>query len=173
MSKIIEEMAKCMANCENTCDECFEQLERVMAKKIKNREQHCLAYMYAKRAVEQGYRKVPEDSIVLTREELSKRDYEFRQIGYDDCVRDNPKKDKYIETLERKIDQLNAKFDQARKETAEKIIKDLWDNQFETTITIQHNSSKEDIENVGKAIITLIRNKLVELAKQFGVEIKE
>lgn len=67
-------------------------------------------------------KEIPEDSVVLTREELSKRDYEFRQIGYDECLRDNPKKDKYIKTLERKIDQLNAKLDQVRKETAEKIL---------------------------------------------------
>ena len=73
--------------------------------------------------------------VVLTKEELSKRDYEFRQIGYDECLRDNPKKDKYIKTLERKIDQLNAKLDQARKETAEKILNELYHREemgFET-----------------------------------------
>ena len=61
----IEELAKYMADCETTCDECFEQLESVMTMKIKDREQHCRAYMLAKRAVEQGYRKIPEDSVVI------------------------------------------------------------------------------------------------------------
>lgn len=71
------------------------------------------------------YRKVDENAVVLSREELSKRDYEFRQIGYDECLRDNPKKDIYIKALERKIDQLNAKLDQARKGTAKEIFTKL------------------------------------------------
>ncbi len=76
----------------------------------------------AKALVKQGYRKIPKDSVVLSREELSKRDYKFRQIGYDECVRDNPKKDKHIETLERKINQLNTRFDQARKEVVKELL---------------------------------------------------
>ena len=93
-----------------------------------------------------------EDSVVLSREELSKRDYEFRQIGYDECLRDNPKKDKYIKKLEHKIDQLNAKLDQSSKETAEKII----------DLIKTFCPDKKFIEIV-KGVIK----------KQFGVEIKD
>lgn len=58
-----------------------------------------------------------------------------------------------------------------RKETAKEILNDLWNKEFETTITIQNSCSKEDIENVGKAILTSIRNELCELAKQYGVDL--
>lgn len=64
----IEEMASLIENCNTTCDECFKQYERVMKMKIKERDKHCQAYMFAKRAVEQGYRKLPKDSVVLTKE---------------------------------------------------------------------------------------------------------
>ena len=103
----------------------------------------------ARKLYEQGYRKIPQDSVILTREELSKRDYEFRQIGYDECLRDNPKKDKYIKTLERKIDQLNAKLDQSIKETAKNILEDLDNN----------GVYSKDYTNF--------------MRKQFGVEIEE
>ena len=63
--------------------------------------------------------KLPENSIVLSKEELSKRDYEFRQIGYDECLRDNSKKDKYIKKLKHRIDILNAKLDQASNDLTE------------------------------------------------------
>lgn len=99
--KDIEELAKAMKQAYYCKD--FDQLASVLIK--------------------QGYYKTPENSVVLTREELSERDYEFRQIGYDECLRDDPKKDKYIKTLERKIDQLNAKLEKARKETAREILK--------------------------------------------------
>ena len=33
--EVIEQMARCMANCENTCDECFEQLESVTKRKSR------------------------------------------------------------------------------------------------------------------------------------------
>ena len=112
--------------------------------------------------------KLPEDSVVLSKEELSKRDYEFRQIGYDECLRDNPKKDKYIKTLERKIDQLNGKLDQASKATAER--------DFCTIIKALEERKKRVkafygvAESVGADIA--IRT-VKELAKQYGVEIKE
>ena len=98
-------------------------------------KRECSAYAYAETYYEKDYRKIDKDSVVFSREELSKRDYEFRQIGYDECLRDNPKKDKYIKTLKRKIDQLNAKLDQASKETAEKILNELYHREemgFET-----------------------------------------
>lgn len=115
-----------------------------------------------------GYRKLPEDSVVLSREELSKRDYEFRQIGYDECLRDNPKKDKYIKTLERKIDQLNAKLDQASKATAERDF---------CTIIKALEERKERVKAfygiAEKTGIDMAISEVKRLAEQFGVEIKE
>ena len=61
----IEELASLMADCNTTCDECFEKYERVMTMKIKEREKYCQAYAYAQRAVKQGYRKIPKDAVVL------------------------------------------------------------------------------------------------------------
>ena len=67
--KQIEELASLMADCNTTCDECFEKYESVMTMKIKEREKYCQVYACAQRAVEQGYRKLPEDAIILTKEE--------------------------------------------------------------------------------------------------------
>lgn len=114
----------------------------------------------AERLYNANYRKVPENAVVLTREELSKRDYEFRQIGYDECLRDNPKKDIYIKALERKIDQLNAKLDQAGKETAKDFI-------FKVESYLGYNA---DNETFTKKELLLI---IAEVAKeQYGVEVE-
>lgn len=66
--EMIEELAKIMAGCNTTCDKCFEQLESIMTTKIEDKAQHCQAYMFAKRAIEAGYRKVPEGSVILTKD---------------------------------------------------------------------------------------------------------
>ena len=134
--EMIEEMAKDICKACETRHNCDKEL-------------CCMSEIVAKELVERGYRKIPQDSVILTRGELSKRDYEFRKIGYDECLRDNPKKDKYIKTLERKIDQLNAKLDQSIKETAENILEDF-DN---------HGVYSKDYTNF--------------MRKQFGVEIEE
>ena len=110
-------------------------------------ERHENAQIMADHLYNAGYRKLPEDSVVL-----SKGAYESL-------------------SSKAKANVVNAV--EIRKETAEKILKDIWDNKFETTITIRHNCSKEDVENIGKAFIISIRNKLIELAKQFGVEVEE
>jgi regulator of RNase E activity RraB len=99
--------------------------------------------------VAKGWEKLPEDSVVLSREEINEKQNEAWDRGIE-----------YGKEI-------------ARKETAEKLLNDLWHSKLETTITIQHHSSKEDMENLGKAIINTIRNKIQELAKQSGVEIKE
>ena len=82
----------------------------------------------AKKLVRKYQPKIPEGAVVLTREELSERDYEFRKIGYEDCRKSFPERDKYIKTLETKIVELEVKLDKARKETAEKFaeLKTVW-----------------------------------------------
>lgn len=69
----VEKLASLMADCNTTCDKCFEKLESVMTLPIPKRENYCQVYAYAQRAVEQGYRKLPEDSVVLTREECDNK----------------------------------------------------------------------------------------------------
>lgn len=114
----------------------------------------CDAYRHVEALYNAVYGKLPEDSVVLSREELSKRDYGFRQIGYDECLRDNPKKDKYIKKLKHKIDLLNAKLDQASKETAQEIMKMLKDG-------VRYGWT-------GSLDVTY-----KEIAERYGVEIKE
>lgn len=99
--EMIEKMAKTMADCDITCEECFEQLERVMTLKIEDRANHCQAYMYAKRLYEQGGQIIPEDSVVLTKEEQE------------------VKVDAFVETL-------NAVKLQERKATAEKMLREIY-----------------------------------------------
>ena len=84
--KQIEELASLMADCNTTCDECFEKFESVTTMKIKEREKHCQVYAYAQRAVEQGYRKIPEGAVVLTKEEYEKLKNKppFAVIKYDE-----------------------------------------------------------------------------------------
>lgn len=144
----IEQMAKIM--CGHDCEECAKETAEWRGVSFeKAKAEQCLIKKQAELLYNADCRIIRKDSVVLSIEEV----FDFRKDQAE------------VKFLKKQI------IDSARKETAEKIIKDLWDNQFETTITIQHNSSKEDVENVGKAIITLIRNKLVELAKEFGVEV--
>lgn len=93
-----------LSNTDTTIDEllskdvCEAQIEQ-MAKDIV-RMAGLAVYSKAEYLINLGYRKIPEGSVVLSTEELSK----------------------YTETLEHKIDQLNAKLDQERKEFAKTIL---------------------------------------------------
>lgn len=86
-------------------------------------------------------------------------------------------KDSVVLTERELLDNCELNYDkgykQGSKETAEKILKELWHNKFETIITIKNSCSKEDVENIGKEILISIRNKLKEIATREGVEIKE
>jgi hypothetical protein len=113
---------------------------------------HSHNYGIAKELYEQGYRKIT-DSVVLSKEEYQK--LKMLEEGHITC-------EDVLEFVEK-----------ARKETAEKILKELWHIKLNTAITLKNDCSREDIENLGKGILTSLRNQLKELAKQFGVEIKE
>ena len=108
--KQIEELASLMADCNTTCDECFKEVESVMTMKIKEREKYCQVYAYAQRAVAQGYRKLHEDSVVLSSEEW-------------ECLHNDYAKALY-----------NAR-QQTRKETAREILKDLFEEAIRTGST--------------------------------------
>lgn len=113
----IEEMASLMAECHTTCDECFKRLERNMTMKIKEREKHCQAYMFAKTAVEQGYRKLPKDSVVLTKEKyevLKVKAKEKHWLGTCMAVWENAKIDARKETAKEILILLGKGFDETK-----------------------------------------------------------
>lgn len=127
------------------CNACKERFE--ISKKCKNVIEPCLAaYAHAESLYNAGYRKLPEDSVVLSREEYDSLRLQIQQahnkgvsVGFD-----------------------LTKFKEnsiaiARKETAEKILLPLYD------------ACKED--SYGQVVVdfTILEN----LAKQFGVEIQE
>lgn len=101
----IEEMASSIGDCNTTCDECFKKLESVMTLSIPKRENYCQVYAYARRAVKQGYQKLPEDSVVLSKEE------------YNDYLNLKDLLDKGYFTSENRV-----AIHKARKETAKEIL---------------------------------------------------
>lgn len=70
--KQIEEMAVICADCNTTCDECFEAFEKIMTLPIADRSEHCQAIKYAKRLFNAGYQKIDKNSVVLTKEEAER-----------------------------------------------------------------------------------------------------
>lgn len=67
-NKIIEEMAVICEDCKKSCDECFPEYEKVIWKhkiKIEDRAKHCQALLYAQRLYNAGYRKLPENAVVI------------------------------------------------------------------------------------------------------------
>lgn len=119
--KQIEELASLMADCSTTCDECFEKLERVMTLPIEKRKNYCQVYAYAQKAVEQGYHKILEGAVVLTREEYEKLKNKppFAVIKYDE-----DKMKKIVkEAAKTTVFEFTEKGkDEIRKETAREIL---------------------------------------------------
>lgn len=72
----IEKLASLMADCNTTCDKCFEKLESVMTLPIPKRENYCQVYAYAQRAVEQGYRKTFTSDLASDTQKAFKEGYE-------------------------------------------------------------------------------------------------
>ena len=106
-----------------------------------------------------GWIKSNEDSVVLSREERQVRDYECYNLGYETHRQESQRREDYIETLLHHINDLENALLIARKETAEKIFKML----------ISELESNKFL--YGKRIIMEVD--VENLAKQFGVEIKE
>lgn len=69
-NKEIEEMAKVMAGCEKTCNECFTEFEKLFAQpiQIQNRCKYCHAIEYSATLYNAGYRNV-KDKVVLSKKE--------------------------------------------------------------------------------------------------------
>ena len=132
--KQIEEMANICCGSEISCSQCFKEYKNITGIKIKKRADHCQAYNYAENLYNAGYHKLTEDSVVLSRKEFD----EFRKDQAE------------VKFLKRKI------IEQARKETAEKILDEMF----------------ECINSFGVDYVD-IREKLKEIATREGVEIKE
>lgn len=113
-----------------------------------------------------NYRKLPEDSIVLSREEYEKLQETISDLKYDkfDLKNEISEKDNKIALLEETIDCIKFNVGFARKETAEKIFDILY--------------QWLDLENIEKYGFVTIQKfdflrKFREIYKQFGLEIKE
>lgn len=161
--KEFKERIKCgIAYCEDTTieeikqdfkmqEEKNKQIEEMM-KDLKEEKLYALinktSYMRsAENLYEQGYRKIPQDSVVLTREELSKN-YVQREL-YEHIIKYRclpPEFGKIVNEVKL----------QTRKETAEEIFSNL------------HRLIYSD-----KTTPIWVKQQLNEIAKQFGVEIKE
>lgn len=118
---------------------------------------------FSKYLYEQGYRKLPEDSVVLSREEYKKLQEVITDLKYDkfDLKNKISEKDNKIALLEETIDCIKFNVDFARKETAEKILDLLVPN------------CKACDENWHSGCLCLRATLAEKIAKQFGVEVVE
>ena len=100
----------------------------------------CNAYRHAEALYNAGYRKIPKDSVVLSREE----------------------QERILTATEKRIKELKRQILQARKETAEKILNELLDFVNGWFEGVENNDFCVELNRISK-----------DLAKQYGVEIKE
>jgi hypothetical protein len=172
--KQIEEMARDIEHCCNHYDE----QDRFVGNKCSGCEYWCdtnnlccsfgnkeATYLY-----EQGYRKLSKDSAVLTKTEKEKLLKEMYEQGKFDAIADLEKEGKFILTIatwvETKQFQYNLGFRTGKqigcKETAEKIFSQIiW------------YAIKRIGQTSNDSYYQISFERLNELAKQFGVEIKE
>ena len=129
--KQIEEMANCLIGCRVTGADSTKVLS--------------LGYITVKEIasilVNEGYRKIPENAVVLTNEEQMARDYECYNLGYETHRQESQKREDYIKTLEYHINDLERALIIARKETAEK-----YHAEIEKAIESVPNATKEFVE---------------------------
>ena len=134
MNKQIEDMAVigCVRNPQaHTAEECA---------KCDFKNGQCNAYRHAEALYNAGYRKIPKDSVVLSREE----------------------QERILTATEKRIKELKRQILQARKETAEKILNELLDFVNGWFEGVENNDFCVELNRISK-----------DLAKQYGVEIKE
>ena len=134
MNKEIEEMAVigCVRNPQaHTAEECA---------KCDFKNGQCNSYRHAEALYNAGYRKIPKDSVVLSREE----------------------QERILTATEKRIKELKRQILQARKETAEKILNELLDFVNGWFEGVENNDFCVELNRISK-----------DLAKQYGVEIKE
>lgn len=170
--KIIEEMARaiCPNSNEWTCKACN-----------WGAKPNCESYKNAEKLINAGYRKIPENSVVLSREEFEKYQRieniikRFSTISPTEAESENKALKETIaivlaqkRNIWKRYNEKCEELKEASKETAERdfnhIIKAL---EIKKASIITHYGVKESV-GADVAIRTV-----KELAKQFGVEIKE
>lgn len=113
----------------------------------------------AEALVEKGWVKIPEDSVVLSKEEykkLQKRNADRKRLR-NKIAKCKDELNRAKEANKNLLDLFKIEIDKASKETAEKILKPLYD------------ACKEDTYGQVVVDFTILEN----IAKRFGVEIKE
>lgn len=227
--KQIEEMTQIMADCKQSCDDCFAEYEKFIWKgKIKDRAKHCFLYRYAKNLINNNYRKINENEVVISKEEKQKLLKEMYEQGRFDALADLEKDGEVViskseydkltllaeECIEWRGKNCNAeslkqedsvvlsskewkqiknslyyskearekKLDKARKETAEKILQELYSK---TEARRKHciereqfykEKGKQALANywsIKECELSIVKNNVIASAKQYGVEIKE
>lgn len=145
--KEIEEMARVMAKCEKTCDECFAEYEKLFTQSIQDRSKHCQAIEYCTTLYNAGYRNV-KDKVVLTEEEYQ-NDFS---------------------------NQFNKGYERGSKETAREIFEKIKEKLKDCPEVIEESYDLQndveyflDIEGYNKEFT----NEIIEdLAKEYGVEVE-
>lgn len=150
VKKQIEEMAKVM--CGNDCEECARESAEFYKQTLEEaRNNKCLLKNCAKTLYEQGYRKLPEDSVTIRKCEYDAlkaiEKYHIKSCGKDIIVLS---KEEYneIKTYQSYVTEIKKAFDMVSMTTAEKIL------------DVLYCTPKEQVES-----------KIKEIAKQFNVKI--
>jgi molecular chaperone GrpE (heat shock protein) len=144
--KIIEEMAKVL---EGDCGECY------TCKYFEHKGTNCTCLLGAEYLYNAGYRKIPENAVVLTREE-----HDELKGRAEEVFNEMTERMKAEVKIERKMG--NRKVEQARKETAEKFAR----------LVEFHSVSTRD-EN-GREMFTISALGLKEiLHEEFGITYDE
>ena len=167
--EMIEEMAKVIKsaneiNCIRTCDTCG----------YYDDDSKCISFGQAIALYEQGYRKLPKDSVVLSKEEYEKLKNESidKLFADDKFFKEEFKANEEYLQKRANRDYVKLVKKQARKETAEKILNEV--NRIVNKYQIKVNRNDYElfgfIYMVDCGDIALCLDKL---AKQFGVELKD
>lgn len=164
--KMIEEMAKDLKNC---LPSSWYWLKSVDSD----------TYCVAKHFHEQGYRKLPEGSVVLSKKEHQKYcAYKIIEPQIRGCLDRERELEKQISELEEQrdrqvyisenlIQEKHRWTEQARKETAEKFVKKL-ENGIDNLDIILHEDNDEQYVSINQLL-----KFIDEIAKQFGVEVEK
>jgi hypothetical protein len=172
--KQIEEMAKDIETIEK--EEGNKLLNETLSyvkkhHKYNSKEDYSLAHiktlyeLTAEKLYKQGYRKLPEDSVVLSREEYERlKHYEWR-VTSGVCMTQKEWFDFCNEDSNRRTCLRIEEREKERKETAERL-----ESELKAFIKVW-KMSEDDAMSI--LFYRALFEKISELAKQFGVEIKE
>ena len=140
----IETMAKVMAGCEKTCDECFAEYEKLFTQPIQNRGKHCQAIEYCTKLHNAGYKNC-KDKVVLSKEELNT----------------------LIGNIEKSSEIKAEELEKVRKETA----RDFY-HEIMSYIGANQKFWIVDDEHITIINVDELFDFVIELAKQYGVEVE-